>query len=182
MRIFTNDPSFTAWGWAVVEGNKIIACGCIKTESEHKKRRIRKGDDTTRRITEINLQLLKIMKTHKVDFLLAELPHGSQNASAAQMIGAVVGILCSMSVCLDIGIEWFSEMDAKKNLFNKKSATKQETIDAIDALYDVPWFNTKYKDEAVADALAIHAVALTQCSYLRGGGRNAVNLRRTRLS
>ena len=43
--ILTNDPSLTAWGWVVLRGNAIVEAGCIKTESQAKKRRIRKGDD-----------------------------------------------------------------------------------------------------------------------------------------
>ena len=49
-RILTNDPSMTAWGWAVLSGSgKVYKTGCIKTSPEQKKRRIRKGDDTVRR-------------------------------------------------------------------------------------------------------------------------------------
>jgi len=37
----------------------------------------------------------------------------------------------------------------------------------MDKLYDVPWDNVKYKDEAVADALAIHNVASKESSTLK---------------
>jgi hypothetical protein len=47
------------------------------------------------------------------------------------------------------------------------SATKQETVDAIKEIYDVPWTGKKYKDEAVADALAVHYVATKQSSTLK---------------
>jgi Holliday junction resolvasome RuvABC endonuclease subunit len=166
--ILTNDPSITAWGWGVLnDQNKVLAVGCIKTSPEQKKRRIRKGDDTVRRVSEVVQQLLNIIDKHKVNFLVSELPHGSQNAQAAVMIGIVTGIVQTMSDCLGIPVEWFSEGDAKKAVLNKRSATKTEMIKAIDKLYRVPWANTKYIDEAVADSLAVHYVASKQSSTLK---------------
>ena len=40
-------------------------------------------------------------------------------------------------------------------------------IDKIDSLYDVPWYDTKYKDEAIADAMAIYHVATKQSEILK---------------
>jgi Holliday junction resolvasome RuvABC endonuclease subunit len=166
--ILTNDPSMTAWGWAVLDyqGN-IIETGCIKTVTEGKKRRIRKSDETTQRISEINNVLLRLIKRYNVNYILTESPHGSQNASAAVMIGIVAAIVQTISDCLDIGVEWYSEGDSKKCLLGRISATKHETIDAIDKLYKVSWTGVKYKDEAVADALSVHYVATKQSSTLK---------------
>ena len=166
--ILTNDPSMTAWGWAVVDWNgNVIDSGCIKTAPDYKKKRIRKGDDTVRRVSEINHQLLRTIRRHNVVYVLSELPHGSQNANAAIMIGVVTGILQTICDVKKLGIEWYSEGDAKKHLLDKLSATKQETIDEIDSLYKVRWFGVKYKDEAVADAMAIYHVAQYQSSALK---------------
>jgi len=166
--ILTNDPSVTAWGWAVVgiKGN-IITTGCIKTAPEQKKRRIRKSDDTSRRIQEINTVLLRVIKRYRVSFLLTESPHGSQNSSAATMIGIVTAIMQTMSDCLGIPVEYYSEGDSKKCLLGKLSATKQETVDAIAKLYDVPWTGITYRDEAVADAIAVFHVACEQSTTIR---------------
>jgi Holliday junction resolvasome RuvABC endonuclease subunit len=166
--ILTNDPSMTAWGWAVMSyQGEVIKTGCIKTETEGKKRRIRKSDETCQRISEINNILLGVIKENNVNYILTESPHGSQNASAAVMIGAVAAIMQTISDCFGIGIEFYSEQDSKKCLLGKKSATKQETIDAIAKIYDVPWAKTKYKDEAVADAIAVYHVASKQSSTLK---------------
>ena len=166
--ILTNDPSMTGWGWAVLNyQGKIIKTGCIKTKTEGKKRRIRNSDETAQRISEINNILLNVIKHYNVNYILTESPHGSQNANAAVMIGIVAAIVQTISDCLNIGVEWYSEGDSKKCLLGKISATKQETIDAIKELYDVPWDNVKYRDEAVADALAIHHVATKQSSTLK---------------
>lgn len=167
--ILTNDPSMTAWGWSVIdwEGN-ICATGCIKTAPEHKKQRIRKGDDTVRRVSEINQELVRIIKTYNVTYLLSELPHGSQNASAATMIGIVIGIVQTISNTMDLGVEWYGENDSKKAVLGKQSATKTEMVSAIKKLYpNMMWKNVKFKDEAIADAMAVYYVARQQSNALK---------------
>lgn len=166
--ILTNDPSMTAWGWAVVNtSGAVLKTGCIKTEPSSKKLHIRKGDDRTRRVSEINKELLKIIDEYDVKYILSELPHGSQNASAAVMIGMVVGVLQTIADILDIGIEWYSEGDSKNHLLGKRSATKEETINKIRQIYGKPRTGIKYMDEAIADALSIHHIAFSQSSTLR---------------
>lgn len=166
--ILANDPSFTAWGWAIIDYKGIvIKTGCIKTKTEGKKRRIRKGDETVQRTGEILQVLLRLIKEFNVQFIVTELPHGSQNASGAVMIGITIGILKTLSDTLDIGIEWYSEGDSKKCLLGKISASKQKTIDAIKKLYKIPWTGKKYIDEAVADALSIHYCATKQSATLK---------------
>lgn len=160
LTVLTNDPSFTAWGYAIIKDSKIIESGCIKTAPENKKSRIRKSDDTVRRISEINKILLELIRRHEVDFIISEAPHGSQNASAAVMIGIVAGMVQTISDTLEIPVEWYSEMDSKKFVLGKKAAVKSEMIEAIKKLYDVPWKNIKYSDEAVADAIAVYHTAV----------------------
>lgn len=158
-KVLTCDPSFTAWGWAVLQGHMVQASGVIVTKPEAKKRKIREGDDRSRRTREIIQQLSAIIDKYGVTFIVAEQPHGSQNAKAAIMMGVVVGILESFNVIRNIPLEWYSENDAKKNLLGRLSATKRQVIDAIADLYKVNWTGTKYVDEAVADALAVYFCA-----------------------
>ena len=164
-RILTCDPSFTAWGWAVLEGHMVKATGVIVTKPETKKRRIRVGDDDVRRTGELITQLVKIIDKYKVTFIVTELPHGSQNSRGAIMIGIVLGVLQSFNIIRNIPVEWYSENDAKKALLGRISATKQQVIDAVADLYEVEWqFKSngeplKYHNEAVADALAIYYCA-----------------------
>lgn len=167
-RVLTNDPSFTAWGWAILSGSgKVYKTGCIKTAPEQKKRRIRTSDDRTRRTIEIVQVLIKLIKDYDIQFILSEAPHGSQNAQAAVMIGIVTGVTTTIAECFNIPIEYYSEQDSKKCVLNKRSATKEEMISAISKLYDVPWTGVSYKDEAVADALAVHYVASKQSQLLK---------------
>lgn len=165
--ILTNDPSFTAWGWAIVQNGKIIESGCIKTAPEAKMKRIRKGDDRTRRTSEIVHTLKDLISKYPIKLILSELPHGSQNAAAAVMIGIVTGVVQTISDVYGIALEWYSEADSKKYVLGKKAATKEEMIKAISKLYEVPWTNIGYKDEAVADAIAVYHVASKQSEVIK---------------
>lgn len=157
--ILTNDPSITAWGWVVVKNDVILAAGCIKTIPEHAKMRIRKSDDRTRRVSEIARQLHSIIQEYGVNYILSELPHGSQNAQAATMLGVVVGILQTMADVLSFPIEWFSEADSKKEALGKKAGSKNEMIERMCVLYNIPVKGVKYYDEAICDAMAVYNIA-----------------------
>ncbi len=167
LTVLANDPSITAWGWAVIQDDKVVASGCIKTGSEQKARRIRKGDDTVRRVSEINEALLGVIREWDVNYVVSELPHGSQSASAAVMIGVCTGIMQTIADCLNLAVEWYSEADAKKAVTGRRSVGKQEMIDIIAGMYEIHWHKVKYKDEAVADAMAVYHVAKKQSSVLR---------------
>lgn len=166
--ILTCDPSLTAWGWAVLEGNLVRDHGCIKTDPEAKKRKIREGDDMVRRTRDIIQALVRVINKHNVTYIVTELPHGSQNSRGAIMIGIVMGIMESMNTLRNIPVEYYSEADAKKAVVGRISATKKQIIEAVDELYEVKWqYKTngkplEYYNEAVADSLAIYYCA--ECS------------------
>lgn len=161
------DPSFTEWGWAVLKNHYVIDSGCIKTKPEAKKRRIRQGDDRIRRTHEILVALMEIIGEHKIEFIVTELPHGSQNARGAMMIGIVIGVLQTISDLWEIPIEWFSENDAKKALLGRISASKAEVIQAVEETFEDRITGPKYVREAIADAMAIYNVAQQQSSALK---------------
>lgn len=157
--ILTNDPSLTAWGYAIIYNDKIMKGGCIETEPKAKVNRIRKGDDRVRRIHEINIELLSIIRDYGVNLIISELPHGSQNAAAAAMVGMAADKVQTIGDCLDIPVEWYSENDAKKHIFGKQSISKQDMVDKIDELYTVTWLGSKKRNSGLADAIAIYHVA-----------------------
>jgi len=166
--ILTNDPSLTGWGYSVVTAaGEVLEADCIKTVPEHKKRRIRQGDDRVRRICEINEILIQVIRKYDVQYILSELPHGSQSATAAIMIGITTGIVQTLADCCGIPVEWYSESDTKKFMLHKMSATKDEMIQAVRAKLTVPWKRVKYKDEAIADALAIFLTARRQSNAIQ---------------
>jgi Holliday junction resolvasome RuvABC endonuclease subunit len=162
------DPSFTAWGWAIMtpEG-KPVKTGCIKTAPENKKTRIRKSDDRTRRTSEIVHVLLNLIKEYNVGLMVVEAMHGSQNASAAVTIGIAAGIVQTLSDVLDIPVEYYSEQDSKKCALGKKAATKDDMVDRMSEIFDADWTNIKYIDEAVADSLAVFYCAQQNSQMLK---------------
>lgn len=178
-KILACDPSVTAWGFAVMDWRgAVMEGGCVKTESLAKKLRIRKGDDTIRRISEITNVLLYLIKEYRVTYIVSELPHGSQSAAAAEMLGITKGIMQTLADTLNIGIEWYSEGDSKKALLGKISATKLETIQAVSKLYNIPktgnktkptapWSGVQYVDEAVADSVSVYHCAKKQSSLFK---------------
>jgi len=155
-KILACDPSLTAFGWAVMEGQEIVECGCIKTNPLAKKQNIRKGDDRCRRITEINTVLLGLMDKYQIKYILSEQPHGSQSAVAAIMVGIVLGIIQTIADAKGIGVEWYSEGDCKDNLLGRRSASKVEGIAAVKRIFRYRLRGIKYFDEAVCDALAVY--------------------------
>jgi Holliday junction resolvasome RuvABC endonuclease subunit len=177
------DPSITAFGWAVMRQNELIDSGCIKTEPSKAVLHIRKGDDRCRRINDICYVLNKKIKEHSICYVVSEQPHGSQSASAAIMIGITLGLIVAICNTIEIGVEWYSEGESKKNLLGKASATKLETLLAIDKLYKVPktkgiarnrkgevialWSGISYIDEAVADALSVYHIAKKESSFIK---------------
>lgn len=166
--ILACDPSITAWGWAIInEHNNIIARGCIKTEPSYKKNRIRVSDDRTNRAGYIAEILITLIEEYNIKIILTEMPHGSQNAKASVMIGIVIGFFACLNKTMDIPIEYYSEQDSKKALLGRKDGSKQDVINAVDKIYDVPWTGTKYIDEAVADSIAVHYVATKQSQILK---------------
>ena len=170
------DPSLTGFGWAVIKQNKIIDTGCIKTIPEFKKRKIYKATDRMRRVHIINRILKRAIEKHNINYIVTELPHGSQSAIAAISLGMVSSMPQTIADFLGFKIEHYSEGESKKALLGKRSAEKIETIYAIDKLFDVPitkgikkdkkdkvialWSGIAYKDEAVADAISVYYAAL----------------------
>lgn len=167
--ILAFDPSLRGWGYVIINpvDSSIVEADCIKTENESKKRRIRKGDDTVRRVSEINRRLISVLKSNNIRLIVSELPHGSQSAKSAQMIGIVTGIVQTITDCFELPIEWYSEADAKKALSNKQSLSKDQTIAGIDGLYTMPWTGVKFCDEAIADATAIYHAAQKSSNVIK---------------
>lgn len=169
--ILACDPSLTGWGWAVINWDgSVVETGMIKTEPLHKKMRIRVGDDFARRIKEIVQVLFTQIKNNNVNYMVCELPHGSQNAAAAKMVGAVPSIMETMSATLDIGLEWYSEADGKKAVLGKSSGSKDAMVCAVKKLFPEVYFKDKGAkaiNEAVADSLACYYVASIQSNTMK---------------
>lgn len=167
--IMANDPSLTAWGWAIInDSGRVVETGAIRTEYRAKKMSIREGDDRVRRINELTSKLLRILEKYDVALILSELPHGSQSSSAAFMIGVVTGVAQTIGNCMNISVEWFGESDAKRAVGGKRNLSKEGMIDKIREIYpEVQWTGVKKENEAIADAVAIYHLATRQSEMLK---------------
>lgn len=172
--IMACDPSLTAWGYSIIENNNMIDFGVIKTESRVKKLRIRAGDDRVRRCMEIADVLNKVIDKHNVVHIVSELPHGSQNSSAAFALGMVTAIMATLTVCRKVSVDWYSELDGKKAITGHKPGkiTKQDVLRSVTSSFGRRGFyllkdEPKYVKEAVADSLAIYEAALHDQSTLK---------------
>lgn len=159
--VLTNDPSLTAWGYAVIRlpEEEILCVGCIETEPQAKVNRIRQGDDRVRRIHELNIILLDVIDKYKVNYIIAELPHGSQNAAAATMVGMAADKVQTIGDCLKISVEWYSENDAKKHAVGKKKITKDDMVNLMQEIYPFKDDGSKKRNSGIADSLAVYHVA-----------------------
>ena len=166
-RVMANDPSLCGWGWAVLDWRgEVVASGAERTNPKATKMRVRKGDDLVRRCSEITTALLQVIDEWKVEYLVSELPSGSQSASAAVMIGIVTGVVQTLSASLYLPIEWYSQQDAKKAAMLPRRAGKKAMLEAMRMEYKNWEHNVGWMDEAIADALAVHNVARKQSPVL----------------
>jgi Holliday junction resolvasome RuvABC endonuclease subunit len=173
------DPSVTMWGWVLLglrDTGKIfvVDSGVIKTESESKKRKIRKGGDDIRRILELYRTLTCLFKEHDISLVVSEQPHGSQNAAAAKMIGVCLAVVTALCTHYEVPVEWYLESECKRHLTGKKAVTKKEIQDAVSKKYllDKVWRGVKYIDEAVGDAMAVFHCAEKESEMLKLLKRN----------
>lgn len=168
--IMTNDPSMTGWGWAVIDpkDNTVVDCGMIHTEPANKALRTRKGDDRVRRVQELTFELIRVIKKYHIALIVSELPHGSQSAVAAIMIGISTGVMQALGDALGVPVEWFSESDAKLAAANRRHVPKGHMVAIMENLYpDTQWKKTKLANEAIADSLAVFHVARRQSTILK---------------
>lgn len=167
LNVLAIDPSLREFGLSVISEGKVLHGYCIKTDPKNKKLRIRKGDDNVRRVSEINEVLLSTLIQYDINYIVSELPSGTQSASAATALGLAIGIVQTAAMSFDIGIDWYSEGDAKKCLLGKTSAEKIEVFNAIHSKYKFAWPKAQYKRYAIADSLAVYHVARKNSAVLK---------------
>jgi len=169
------DPSLTATGWILVDGDR-IDFGCIRTKPEQKKRHTFKSDDTTRRLELILRGLWDAQATTKLGSVrldiefACEQPAGARSAAAASALSEVHGALVGWFFALGMldRVRWVPARDGKLALGGEVSACKAEMMDQArrwlskrtapcgELKYEIAYDDlTKVEQEAVADALGV---------------------------
>lgn len=161
------DPSLTATGWILVDGDR-IDFGCIRTKPEQKKRHTFKSDDTTRRL-ELILRALGNACANRIlrciEFA-CEQPAGAQSAAAASALGEVHGALVGWFFALGVldRVRWIPARDGKLALAGSVGASKDLMVGKAANFLSVRATRekqmlfscaTKVEQEAVADALGV---------------------------
>lgn len=165
--ILGHDPSLANWGFALVDVNPItleMTPRQIKLQSTKKdsKKQVRASSD--------KLMRARVLRTAFMDFErhahmnAAEVPSGSQSASAANALGIATGVLA----CHDKPMIEVNPTEVKKAVTGYATASKEEMVEWATGLWpDLQWikgtaFLGRYasQNEHMADALAIVYTAI----------------------
>lgn len=158
--ILTLDPSFTAFGWAVLSGNKYIAGGCIRTKKEPGL--IVNSDHN--RLQCIVSELRRIVALYSISAVYYEVPGGSKGFRCAQALASVRGAV--LGFCVALGLPHFEVrvLDLRKNLTGDPHADKETILKVVQQ--KVPTFNNKdMRDDelfAISDAIAVYLGEITK--------------------
>lgn len=168
IRILGVDPSLSNFGCVLVDYDtlnpryRILDMKLIETRPYKKIKGVRKNamDLERCRLLADGFQNM----TNRADAIIAEMPHGSQNARAAASYGMCLGIL---SICEKPLVQVTAEQ-VKLAACNDRVASKKEMIEwATNKCPDAPWIYSRgkfiNKNEHLADALgAIEAGLQTE--------------------
>jgi len=152
--ILALDLAMKNTGWAILEKGKLIKFGTIKTEKTKVKNTL-VSDDRATRATHLAQELVRLIQGNNIQAIVGELPSGSQNATASNLLGWAGGVAVAVATCHGLPCEWISQGDSKKASLGVRSATKEAMMEwATAAFPEVTFPTTKCNFEHVADALS----------------------------
>ncbi len=174
------DPSMRNWGLAVAEldldtlelSNVRLNVLQSETVSKDKKKQVRVSSLDFDCGTDIFKAVMQTMNSSKPSFLFAEMPHGSQSASAMKGYGICLGVMAGIAETagrtFGAALIQVSESENKKAMGMPKACSKQDMIDAVRLRHpEANWKTRKLKgkdefvegwNEHAADAVgAIYA-------------------------
>jgi Holliday junction resolvasome RuvABC endonuclease subunit len=154
--ILALDLAFANTGWAILEKGKLIKFGTIKTEKTKVKNTL-VSDDRATRATHLAQELVHLIQGNDIKAIVGELPSGSQNATAANLLGWAGGVAVAVATCHKLPCEWISQGDSKKITLGVRSATKEAMMEwATGAYPDTVFPSAKCNFEHVADSLSAY--------------------------
>lgn len=154
--ILALDIAFANLGWAVLHEGELIAIGVIRTEKD-KRKSTRSSDDKAARAAVLSSGLIKVINEYKPSGIVGELPHGSINASAANLLGYASGVVVAIATAFNLPCEWISEGESKLAAIGKRTGTKTEMMKWAAGAFEVGSISeNKSRFEHIADALAAY--------------------------
>ena len=153
--ILAADVGFRAFGWAIFENDKPMACGVIRTEPPRKKQRVRVADANAQRSAQIARELSDIINQYDVCAIVGELPNGgSKSAKSGRQMAMATAVVAAVAEILGLPSEWATPSDVKLASTGSKAASKRQVIDQIRKLFgetiEIP--KAVGKAEHIADA------------------------------
>lgn len=150
------DIAFANLGWAAIREGVPVGYGVIRTVKD-KRKTVRVADDKAARAAELASGLVNLVRTFNPDGIVGELPHGSINASAANLLGYASGVVVGVATAFNLPCEWISEGDSKKAAIGKRTGTKEEMMKWATATFDIQMKpKSRSQFEHIADALAAY--------------------------
>lgn len=122
--ILALDPSFRNCGWSLWEGDRIIDCGVFKTEASKKDISRNNAKEAER----ISSWLANVIRDRSVTRVIAELPTGSQNQRAANLGGAIMGVVVAVCAACAVPITWVTPNDVKRMVAEKGIVSKDAVM------------------------------------------------------
>lgn len=159
------DPGFAALGLAAVDitpgVERIIEASVIRTEKSHRKLDVRASDDNVRRATELSAGMCVFCSRFRPIALACEAQSWPRNAGSSAKVGIAWGVVAAVGYRFGIPIVQVSPQQLKHAVVGKKTASKDEVIEAIERRFPaVSWPTPTSIIEHAADAVA----AVIACS------------------
>lgn len=143
MRILGIDPGYGRLGWGVVEGESMIAYGCLETK---------KGLSEERRLGLLFDQLKQVIAKHKPMVVAVEKLFFSKNQTTAMAVAQSRGLVLLTAAQANLPVFSYGPMEVKMAVTGYGKADKKQVAQMIKAtlkLEAIP------KPDDAADALAI---------------------------
>lgn len=154
MRVIGFDPSLSSTGWVVLEDNKILDFGLIKT-----------AKTDTKRYSKIFFYIMELLKKYEPDEIHIETPFVGKNSRTAIELSRVQGGIFILSESMSINLVSFAPQEVKKQITGSGRGDKSEVakkmieilkddikIKEIGAFSDK---SNKKKTSDIYDALAV---------------------------
>lgn len=153
MRILALDPAFRNVGWSYWNDGEIKDCGVITTVPA-KKDITRSNAKETEHIAE---ELFVLIRKYNINKVVAEIPMGSQNSRAANLGGAIMGIVATACWAREVPLVWVTPNDIKQVVARKELVSKDRIMEWVreNCPFD-KYPKTKKEFEHIADSVLVY--------------------------
>lgn len=162
LRILGVDPGFSSIGLSLTvmdpASGRLLAADTtvITTEKSHRKLEVRASEDNVRRAREIARALEGVIEAFHPTALCCETQSWPRNAGAATKVAIAWGVIVALADRYRLPILQASPQDVKKAVCQRKDASKEDVIAAVEGLVEnIVWPDRKGDFEHAADATAV---------------------------